>query len=112
MPKRRLYSEFFYKEADSIVAVYVEGEEVKTDHILYVTAAALEDETNEPTTIALGKLVGGRFETMEESNDIAAGIRYHIERTHVFRSGEKLCWRVEGATLNDKLRGYAEGYYE
>jgi len=112
MPKRRLYSEFFYKSADSITATYVEGEEVKTGWLLYVTTGSLEDETNAPTTIAFGKLVGTRFEGMEETESPTAGRRYHNDKTHVFRAGEKPCWRVEGATLNDILRGMAEGYYE
>jgi len=112
MPKRRLYSEIFYKEADSITECYVEGEEVNTNYILYVTSAVLEDEDHAPTTIAFGKLVGGRFEAFEEDDSPAAGIRYHIEKTHVYKPGEKICWRIEGATLNDIIRGIAEGYYE
>jgi len=112
MPKRRLYSEALYKKAVSATEQLVEGRVVEPGWILYVTSGSLEDETTAPTTVSFGKKVGERFEGMEELETPSSGIRYHLDKTHHFIAGERPVWRVEGATVNDILRGYLEGYYE
>jgi len=110
--KRRLYSEPLYKKSDSATATYLKGRVVGKGLILYVTHAAAEDVTAAPTTIAFGKLIGTRFEAMEEDGSPSAGITYSTEKTHHFTEGEEPTFRFEGAALNDELRGYMEGYYE
>lgn len=112
MPRRRLYEEPLYKKVVSATAEYVEGRVVDPGLILFVTAGSLEDETTAPTTIAFGKRVGERFEGLEELESPSVGVRYHLDKTHHFLAGEKPVWRVEGATVNDILRGHMEGYYE
>jgi len=112
MSKRRLYSQPLFKSLVNTTTEYVYGRRVDQGLILYVTHAALEDETTAPTTISFGKMVGDRFEGFEEDEAPSAGIRYHTLKTHHFLAGERPVWRVEGGTSNDVLRGYMEGYYE
>lgn len=112
MPKRRLYDEVLRKVLSDTTAEYVEGRVVPAGWVLFVTSAALEDETTAPTTQAFGKKVGTRFEAMEEDDSPSVGIRFHTENTHHFLAGEKPGWRVEGGTDSDVLSGYMEGYYE
>jgi len=112
MPKRRLYSHPFFKKITDATVDYVDGETVPTGYILYVTTATIEDENTAPTTLSFGKKSGSSYTPLEEDDSPAVGIRYHTERTHHFIAGEKPSFRVEGATLNDVVRGYAEGYYE
>lgn len=112
MGKRRLYSEPLYALVDNATADYLEGRLVEPGEVLFVTHAALEDETSAPTTISFGRYVGQRFEGEEEDNAPQAGVRYHTEKTHHFVGGERPVWRVEGATLNDVLRGFMQGYFE
>jgi len=112
MSKRRLYDENIKKTLDNATTFIVKGRIVKTGWILYVTHAALEDETTAPDTIAFGKYIGKTFIALEEDNDITAGIRYHTGKTHHFVEGEIPAWRVEGGTLNDVITGHNEGYYE
>jgi len=112
MGKRKLYDETLRKDVTNTTAEYVEGRVVEPGWILYVTHAALEDANTAPTTISFGKKVGDRFEALEEKPSPAVGIRYHTEKTHHFIAGERPCWRVEGATAADVLRGHMEGYYE
>jgi len=112
MSKRRPYREYLTKTLANTTAEYVEGNEVPEGYLLYVTAGALEDENNAPTNIGFGFLRAGEFIGMEELETPSAGIRYHLDKTHVFRPAEKPAWRVEGGTLNDILRGYLEGYLE
>jgi len=112
VPKRRLYEEPLREVVTNATAEYVEGRVVDQGLILFVTHASLEDETTAPTTISFGKKVGDRFEGFEEEPSPIVGIRFHTEKTHHFTAGERPTWRVEGATVNDVLRGYMEGYYE
>lgn len=112
MPRRRLYNEPLRKSLTDATAEYVEGRVVEPGLILFVTHAALEDETTAPTAIAFGKKVGDRFEGLEEDPSPLVGTRYHTEKTHHFIAGERPTWRVEGGTSADVLRGYMEGYYE
>jgi len=112
MGKRRLYSEPLRKVVSNATADYVEGRLVEPGEILFVTHGALEDETSAPTTIAFGRYVGQRFEAEEEDPAPLVGTRYHTEKTHHFVAGERPVWRVEGATLNDVLRGFMQGYFE
>ena len=112
MPKRRPYSEPLAKDLEDTTAEYVYGQRVEPGEALYVTAGSFEDEDHAPTTIAFGKMIGTRFEVMEEEPSVSAGIRYHLEKTHRFDAGERPAFRVEGGTDGDKLRGYLEGYVE
>lgn len=112
MSKRKLFSHPLYKVLTNATVEYLEAPIVEPGWVLYVTAASLEDSTSAPTTIAFGRYEGGRFEALEEEDSPAAGIRYHVEKTHHFTAGERPVWRVEGGTLNDVLRGFLEGYYE
>jgi len=112
MPKRRLYSHPFFKKVTDATADYVEDETVPTGYILYITTANIEDETSTPSTVSFGKRNSRGYEPFEETASPTQGIRYHTEKTHVLIAGEKPSFRVEGATLNDVMRGYAEGYFE
>lgn len=112
MPKRRLYFQSLKGTCDNVTADYVKGKRVGKYKTLYVTAGALEDETHAPTTISFGKLIGTRFEPMEEMENPSVGVRYHLDKTHRFDPGDRPTWRVEGGTLNDVFSGYLEGYIE
>ena len=111
MPKRRLYSQIFYKEADSATATYVRGQRVPTGYILYVTHACVEDEDTQNCELAFGKFIDERFVPFEEVRNQPSGVRWNTANTHHFNAHEQPCFRVEGATLGDKIRGYAEGYF-
>jgi len=112
MPKRRLYSKPFSKKCVNATVDYLEDKPVEPGLILYVTTGSCEDETNAPTTMAFGKKNGGKFITLEEESTPIAGITKYIMKTHHFIAGEAPAFRFEGATLNDVLSGYLEGYYE
>jgi len=112
MPKRRLYSKPLNKKCADATTDYLEDDPVRPGWILYVTTGSAEDETTAPTTISFGKRDGAKFTPLEEEDSPAAGISYHINKTHHFIAGEAPAFRFEAATLNDVLRGYLEGYYE
>lgn len=112
MPKRRLYSKKLQAACDDATTDYLEGEEVKPGLVLYITTGSVEDETTAPTTISFGNLKDSEFTPLEEDPAPIVGIRYHLDKTHHFTSGQKPAFRFEGATLADKLRAYLEGYYE
>ncbi len=113
MSKRRLYRETIL---DSITNTTTQTFTPKTPHdpkyVLYVTAASMEDATAAPTTISFGKLAGGVYTPFEEEGSVSAGIRYHIEKTHVFVSGEEPAVRVEGGGSGNVISAYLEGYEE
>ena len=112
MPKRRLYDESLNQKLVSTTSEYVKGREVPQGLILYVVHGALEDETSSPDSLSFGKLIGSRFEALEEDDGPVSGVRYHTEHTHHFLPGETPCWRVEGGVADDVLTSHMEGYYE
>lgn len=112
MPKRRLYSESLHKSLTDETVEYVKAKRVEPEEVLYVTAGSFEDEDNSPDTIGFGKMIGTRFECMEEVATPAAGIRQRLRKTHHFLGLEQPVFRVEGGTSGDTLRGYLEGYVE
>jgi hypothetical protein len=112
LPRRRLYDMPLYKRADSATATYVQAPKVPDGLILYVVTGALEDESGDCDSIAFGKMVGSRFEALEEALAPSGGLRYELDKTHHFLPGELPTWRIEGATVNDELRGYVEGFFE
>jgi len=113
MSKRRLYRAYIVGSVSNTTSESFSPKEPH-DHryVLYVTAASMEDETAAPTTIAFGSLVGSSFTPFEEEPSPALGIRYHIEKTHVFMPGEEPAIRVEGGGSGDVISGYLEGYEE
>ena len=111
MPKRRLYSEELKLKCDNATTFLLKGRIVEPGWILYIATGSVEDETHAPTTMAFGKLVGDKFIPLEEDDSPAAGISYHMQKTHHFIAGERPAFRFEGATLNDICSGYLEGYY-
>lgn len=112
MPRRRLYSIPLFKLAENATTDYLEDDEVPQGKILYIISSSFEDETNDADTIAFGKKIGTLFVPFEEVEETVAGVRSHTDKTHHFIAGEKPSWRIEGATLNDVLRAYLEGYME
>lgn len=112
MAKRSLFSESLKQTLSDTTAEYVKAERVEPEEVRYVTAGSFEDEDNSPDTIGFGKMIGKRFECMEEVANPAAGIRQRLRKTHHFLTGETPTWRVEGGSDGDKLRGYVEGYIE
>lgn len=112
MPRRRLYSKILEAKCDNATTDYLEGDDVEQGQVLFITFGNAEDETNAPTTIAIGKKVKDTFIPFEEEDSPSAGIRYNTEKTHHVIAGERPAIRFEGATSNDLLRGYLEGYYE
>lgn len=110
--RRYKIRERIHKVVANATTEYVEAGEVGRNRILYVTAGSIEDQTTAPDQIAFGVKHGDEFIVMEEEDSPAAGISYHLEKTHHFLPGERPAFRVEGAALSDILEGYIEGYVE
>lgn len=113
MPRRRLYSsEITGVISDATSEVFQPKEPHDPRYVLFVTTGSVEEQTNAPTTIAFGKMVGGVFTPLEEDPSPVAGIRYHIDKTHHFLPGEEPAFRFEGGTLTNPVQMYLEGYEE
>jgi len=112
VPKRRLYSEIFYRKIVNATLDYAEGDEVPQGWVLYITSACFEDETNLANDMAFGKKLNGDFVPFEVFRQSVLGVRVNTVNTHHLIGGEKPAIRVRGSQLNDVVRGYAEGYYE
>jgi len=112
MSKRINYHERVYKEVVNATADYIYAKEVPNNRVLYVTHAVIENQNHAPTTLAFGKRMDDNFVVMEEEGSPSLGISYHTVNTHHFIEDERPCFRVEGATVGDKIMGYLEGYYE
>lgn len=112
MSKRRPYRDSKSKKLTNTTADYLKFDAVEAGWNLYVTTGSIEDETTTPTTLAFGRLDNDVFTPFEEEPSPAVGIRYHMDKTHRFMSGEIPAFRVEGLTANDVITGYIEGYLE
>lgn len=84
---------------------------VRPGWVLFVTSAAVEDESGAPDQMSFGFKVGDRFEAMEEENACDGGVRWNTVNTHHFVAGERPTFRVEGGAADHILRGIMEGYY-
>jgi len=112
MSKRRQYSRILDKKCTSATVDYLEDKPVEPGWVLYVTTGSCEDETSAPTIMSFCKKDGAQYRALEEDQAPTAGVSKYIMKTHHFIAGEAPAFRFEGATLNDILRGYLEGYYE
>lgn len=113
MPKRRPYRQSINASLSNTTSETFKPKEPHDPrYVLYITAASMEDETAAPTTIAFGKDVEGTFTTLEEDPSPILGIRYHIEKTHMFMPGEEPAIRIEAGGSGNVISGYLEGYEE
>ena len=106
------YTRTIKKPCDDIVSCYLLGQVVKSGQWLFIQNLAAEDETTAPTQIRVGR---GRDESevhwWECEPNPAAGVLYHTEKTLLFvPEMERVIARFDGATLEDILAVYVDGY--
>ncbi len=97
--------------SDGSATEYIDDDRVKPGYEHIITRIAIENETSGFTRLRIGTWDGANYQLAEEQKNPAAATLYWTTYPIYISEGENLRIELKGATLNDIIMVYVDGFF-